>query len=362
MVAGRRRARLPSLDALRVFEATARHLSFTKAAAELHVTQSAISHRIRCLEQSLGQKLLRRSPSGIELTSAGMVLAKGVGRAVEEIWSAVDTVDNDSAANLLTLSVQSAFARHWLMPRLPRFCEKFPAIELSISAEDQVADLLSGSVDARIEYSLGGERGLHTTRLMTDSTIPVCSPAALRRFGPLRSPSEVAKVPLLHDRSAEQDASGSGWQTWLDGVGEPDLACRSGLRFNDASLTLNAAAAGLGLALARVSLLGSELREGRLVCPLPYAVRTHYAYNFVTLPEKHDAPKLRAFLAWLVEEAKASPVEGQIAELVPIVDGAAHAAAGLARVMPLPKLRAVPAAPRAASREAAAAPKLAKVS
>ena len=121
VAAARRRVRLPSLDALRVFEVTARHLSFTKAASELNVTQSAISHRIRCLEQTLGQRLLRRCASGLELTAVGAALASGVSRGVEEIWSAIEEADNGSAGKTLTVSVQSAFAVHWLTPRLPRF-------------------------------------------------------------------------------------------------------------------------------------------------------------------------------------------------------------------------------------------------
>lgn len=345
-VAPRRRVRLPSLDALRVFEATARHLSFTKAAAELNVTQSAISHRIRCLEQSLGQRLLRRGASGLELTSTGAVLAKGVGRGVEEIWSAVEAIDSGSAGKTLTLSVQPSFARHWLAPRLQRFCSRFPGIELTLWADEQLADLTSGNVDARIEFSVGGDRRLDTVCLMQESIVPVCSPALLQRVGALRVPSDVAKFPLLYDRSAEQDASGSGWQTWLEGVGAPDLQLRGGLRFNDPGLVLNAALSGLGLAIMRRSLAAAELQAGRLVSPLPQAVTTHYAYHFVSMPERRDDPKLRAFLAWLMEEVK-----GVAESEEPARDSTVSAP-----VVPLAKARPVPASARVA--RAAAAPRL----
>ncbi len=339
MVAARRRTRLPSLDALRVFEATARHLSFTKAAAELNVTQSAISHRIRCLEQALGQRLLRRSASGLELTQAGAILARGVGRGVDEIWSAVETVDSGSSGKTLTLSVQAAFARHWLTPRLPRFAARFPSIELTVCADDQLADLTFGNVDARIEFSVGGDRRLDTVCLMPDSIVPVCSHAALKKFGPLRAPEDVAKFPLLLDRAAEQDASGSGWQTWLAGAGVPDLQCRTGMRFNDASLVLGAAVAGLGLAVMRTSLLGNDLRAGRLVSPLPQPVPTHHAYHFVSMPERRDDPKLRAFLAWLMEEAKLSATaDGSLAP-IEVGEPAANDTVSLADVLPVAKPR-----------------------
>lgn len=361
MVASRRRVRLPSLDALRVFEVTARHLSFTKAAAELNVTQSAISHRIRCLEQSLGQRLLRRGASGLELTPAGAALARGVGRGVEEMWSAVETVDSQCSGKTLTLSVHPAFARHWLTPRLPRFVARFPSVELTISADDQLADLTFGNVDARIEFSVGGDRRLDTTCLMPDRIVPVCSPAALKRFGPLRTPADVAKFPLLFDRTVEQDASGSGWQAWLEAAGVPELECRGGMRFNDASLVLNAAAAGLGLAIMRASLLGNELRTGRLVCPLPQTVPTLYAYHFVSMPERRDDPKLRGFLAWLMEEAKASCADDETLASAGAGSAAPAEAPSVVQVM------AIAGRPRGVSNHAragraAAAPELARVS
>lgn len=334
----RRRVRLPSLDALRVFEVTARLLSFTKAAIELNVTQSAISHRIRCLELSLGKRLLRRGASGLELTPMGATIAAGVARAVEEVWSAIEEADNGVSGKSLTLSVPSSFAAHWLTPRLSRFCAAHPGIELTVWGEDRAGDLTAGPVDARIEFSLGGDRPLHSTFLMPDNTIPVCSPEALRRFGPLRSPADVAKFPLLYDRTAEQDASASGWRSWLAGVGVPDLECRSGMRFNDTGLVLNAAVAGLGLALVRTSLIGAELRAGRLVCPLPYAVPTRYAYHFVSLAERQDDPKVRALRNWLSEEAKAVFAEAPHPELIRIRDHVANDPAPLVRVMPVAKL------------------------
>lgn len=298
---------LPSLDALRVFEVTARRLNFSKAAEELHVTQSAISHRIRELERQLQTRLFQRGHRSLQLTSSGQALADGVQRGLGEIREALTKLDGRRHKATLTVSVLTSFATRWLTPRLARFHDRFPRIDLMVQSDDRLVDLASYGVDASIRFGAGQYPGMEVVRLFDDRTVPVCSPAALAKFGPIRKPADVTNYPLLHDTYAQHNVhseSGADWRTWLRRVGAGDIPSTGGLRFSNANLAIDAAANGLGLALARVSLLGSDLKTGRLVCPLPFAAATNFSYYFLVLPQRAGESKLRAFRDWLLEEAK----------------------------------------------------------
>jgi len=298
---------LPSLDALRVFEVTARRLNFSKAAEELHVTQSAISHRIRELERQLQTRLFQRGHRTLQLTPSGRVLADGIQRGLGEIRDALTRLDGRQGKSTLTVSVLTSFATRWLMPRLARFHERFPRIDLVVQSDDRLVDLSSYGVDASVRFGSGQYPGLEVVRLFDDSTVPVCSPAAMAKFGPVRKPEEVLKYPLLHDTYAEHnvhDESGADWRSWLRRVGAGDVSGTGGLRFSNANLAIEAAANGLGLALARTSLLGSDLKTGRLICPLPFAAVTNFSYYFLSLPQRAGESRMRAFRDWLMEEAK----------------------------------------------------------
>jgi LysR family transcriptional regulator, glycine cleavage system transcriptional activator len=298
---------LPSLDALRVFEVTARRLNFSKAAEELHVTQSAISHRIRDLERQLQTRLFQRGHRSLQLTPAGRTLADGIQRGLDEIRDALATLDNRSRKLALNVSVLTSFATRWLTPRLPSFHERFPRIDLMVQADDRVVDLANYGIDASIRFGSGQYPGIDAVHLFGDRTVPVCSPALVDKFGPIRKPVDVLKYPLLHDTYVEYNVhseSGSDWRTWLRRVGAGDSPNVGGMRFSNANLAIDAAANGMGLALARFSLLGSDLRAGRLVCPLPYAAATNFSYYFLSLPQRASDSRLRAFRDWLVEEAK----------------------------------------------------------
>lgn len=298
---------LPSLDALRVFEVTARRLNFSKAAEELHVTQSAISHRIRELERQLHTRLFQRGHRSLQLTPAGRVLADGIQRGLGEIRDALTKLDGRQRKATLNVSVLTSFATRWLMPRLARFHDRFPRIDLMVESDDRLVDLAFYGIDASVRFGSGQYPGMDVVRLFGDRTVPVCSPAALAKYGPIRKPEDVVKYPLLHDTYAEHNVhseSGADWWTWGRRVGAGDIPGSGGLRFSNANLAIDAAANGLGLALARTSLLGSDLKTGRLVCPLPFAVETRFSYYFLALPQRAGESKLRAFRDWLLEEAK----------------------------------------------------------
>lgn len=295
--------RLPSLDSLRAFESAARHLSFTKAGEELHVTQSALSHRINALEDELGVKLFRRLTRKLELTPAGETLAAGVRRGLAEISRSVASIDRKTGIEPLAVSALPSFATRWLVPRLPRFRNICPDIEVRISADPALVNLKAGEADLAVRFGPGVYPGLHVVKLMGDSVFPVCGPRLLAERGAIDGPAQLADWPLLHDMPTEHDGSGSGWSHWLRHVGAGDLSGEEGLRFNEALLALEAAANGLGVALVRRSLIGDDLASGRLVRLLPHEAPTSFSYFFVCLPEAIDRPAVGAFCKWLIAEA-----------------------------------------------------------
>jgi LysR family transcriptional regulator, glycine cleavage system transcriptional activator len=301
--------RLPSLDSLRAFESAARHLSFTRAGDELHVTQSALSHRISALEDELGVKLFRRLTRKLELTAAGETLAAGVRRGLAEIARAVGAIDRKTGAEPLAVSALPSVATRWVVPRLPRFRNLYPDIDVRITADSTLVNLQAHEADLAVRFGPGVYPGLHVIRLMSDSVFPVCSPRLLAERGPITQPAQIADWPLLHDMPTELDGSGSGWSHWLNHVGAGEISCAEGLRFNQAILALEAAANGLGVALVRRSLIGDDLASGRLVRLLPHEAPTLFSYYIVCLPESVDRPAVSAFCKWLVAEAAAWSAE-----------------------------------------------------
>lgn len=296
--------RLPSLDSLRAYEAAARHLSFTKAAEELCVTQSALSHRVSDLEEELGLKLFRRLPRRLELSAEGETLAEGVRRGLAEIYRSLAAIDQRQGAGALTISVLPSFATRWLVPRLPGFRERHPGIDVRIAADSALADLRGGAADLALRFGRGSYPGLQVIRLMGDAVLPVCSPRLLEGQPPIKAPQDILRLPLLHDVVASSDGSGADWPSWFQFAGAPDVTCHEGLRFNQALLTLEAAANGLGVALGRRSLISQDLDSGRLVEVLPIASPTVFAYYLVHLPEAPKRPTVAAFIDWLLEQAQ----------------------------------------------------------
>lgn len=304
-------ARLPPLDALRVFEATARHLSFTRAADEAQVTQAAVSHRVRELEAQLRTRLFRRLTRRVELTEDGQVLAAAVRRGLDAIAEGLAEIDQAAgtgaaAAGPLRVSVLPSLAQRWLVPRLRRFHARCPRVEVRVSADARHADLHAGAADLAVRFGRGRYPGLRSEFLMGDAVVPVCSPAfRAARGGLFRRLEDLMRGPLLHDSDCGGHASGEDWPSWLAFVGRPDLAREEGQRFSNATLTLGAAAAGLGVALGRRSLVDVDLAAGRLVPAWPAASPTVFSYWLVWRPEAAGASPLAAFRAWLVEEAGA---------------------------------------------------------
>jgi LysR family glycine cleavage system transcriptional activator len=295
--------RTPSLDALRIFAVAARHLSFTEAANALNLTQSAVSHRIRGLEDELGIALFNRLTRRLELTPQGQALARKVDHAIGEIDRSVEELFRTDDDRPLKVTVLPSVASHWLLPRLARIRNRHPEVDVEVITDPRLRDLRTEAIDLAIRFGRPPYPNYAVTRLMSDRVVPVCTPDLLRRHGPIDGIDGLLALPLLHDSATNGDGSGSDWRAWLDYFGRPDAACRTGQHFSEASILINAAMLGLGVALARVSLVADQIASGTLVCPLKMAAPTAYSYYLLGLPEAIDRPKVALFRNLLVSEA-----------------------------------------------------------
>jgi LysR family glycine cleavage system transcriptional activator len=291
---------LPSLNAVRAFEAAARLGSITRAAAELHVTQSAVSHQVRGLEEELGALLFERRPRSLRLTPAGVELANAAGKALSLL---LDGARRAGAARPgpLTVSVLPSFGARWLLPRLTRFRARCPGIELRIHASRELAHFGRDEVDAAVRYAPRAPRGLHVERLLSEELFPVCAPRFRRR---LRSIADLRRCPLLHD---ESEARQGGWREWLAAAGGAAFDWERGTTFTDAHLMLEAAARGQGVALARSALAEGDLASGRLVRPFPLSLPARNHYYFVCPKAALRRPEVRALRDFLLGEALRTP-------------------------------------------------------
>lgn len=305
--------RTPSLDALRIFVAAARHLSFTEAANELCLTQSAVSHRIRGLEEELGIALFHRLTRRLELTPAGRELANKIGRAIADIDRSVADLDRSDHAGPLKVTMLPSVASLWLIPRLSRLYRRDPQLHVQVIADPKLLDLRAEGIDLAIRFCRAPTPGYVATRLMGDRVLPVCAPTLLRQHGPVQGLDQLLGMPLLHDSGTENDGSESDWQSWLTHHGRPDALCHAGPRFSEAGMLVNAAVLGLGVALARASLVADLIASEALVCPLGLVSPTAYTYYLLSLPEAAERPRIVALRDLLQHEAALT--EGFIASL-----------------------------------------------
>lgn len=287
---------LPSLDDLHCFAVAARHLSFQRAAAELSVTPSAVSHRIKGLELRLGTRLFLRLTRRLALTPEGAALAASVEGGIALIRQGVEALRAPDLAGPLTVGAPASFAARWLVPRLAAFQSAYPGIEVTLAADDRLSDLAGDGVDLAVRFGPGLYPGLDCAELAGDRLFPVAAPALAARHGDW-TPERVAAETLLHDAVAARDGSGGGWADWFEGTGVP--APEAGPRFTQAHLALQAAADGQGVALARASLVVDDLAAGRLVRLGERSVPARFAYRLVGRPERAGHPRLRAFADWI---------------------------------------------------------------
>lgn len=299
--------RQPPFTALRAFEAAARNGSFARAAEELGVSAAAVSQQIQQIEEFAGQPLFRRLGRGVELTDAGRAALPHLSQAMQSLHEAVRVMRMPLRSRRVAVSAPPSFAMKWLVPRLERFKEVYPDIEVWLSAEMGLVDFAVADVDLAVRYGPGGYEGVWSHQLMTEAVTPVCSPALLTGEHGLKAPTDLARYALLHDESPDGDVSCPSWSMWLAARGIEGVDARRGLRFNQSSLVIEAAIAGKGVALAKRQLAAQDIAAGRLAAPfIEAATPVNYAYWLVWPRGRTMSPALKAFIDWIKDEAGVS--------------------------------------------------------
>lgn len=287
---------LPSLSALRAFEASARHLSMTLAGNELHVTPGAISLQIRDLESALGVRLFERRPRSLALTADGAEYFATMRTAFGLIREATAALVMRSKDTVLTVTCTAGFATHWLVPRLRRFEEAHPDIDLRISASHRVMDFQRDGIDIAIRHGLGGYEGLASEKLLDDEYVPICTPEMAASFGPSPAVDDLAALTLIHDVYRRD------WELWLQAAGATRVDATHGPVFTDGMGAYHAMKAGLGIALMRRSFVEQELADRTLIAPFPIGLASAFAYHLVYPPGALERPAIAALRAWLFTE------------------------------------------------------------
>jgi LysR family glycine cleavage system transcriptional activator len=291
--------RLEHLKAMRAFEAAARHLSYTKAAAELCVTQGALSHHVTTLEAALGAKLFFRYHRSISLTPKGEILFRHLREAFDLLQAGIDQVAGEPASPMLRIKLPPTFAIRWLVPRLARLHAFHERRDVQITTSHRMVDFSREEIDIAI-YS-GGQPpdGLISKRLFGEELTPVCSPALLKSSPPLRHPRDLKGQTLLCSLNRPND-----WPRWLESAGVRDFDGNNGLKFENSALAYQAAIDNLGIAMAQIALVEDELRAGKLVRPFRHSVVTDDAYFIVYPRRSRDRAGVKFFERWVFKEVE----------------------------------------------------------
>jgi LysR family transcriptional regulator, glycine cleavage system transcriptional activator len=293
-----------NLAALRGFEAAARHLSFTRAAAELNVTPAAVSHAIRELELDLKIRLFERSSRVVRLTAAGETLSRAVAEGLGTIGRAVQRLRAADGRPKLMVTTSPSLAAKWLVPRLDGFLAQHPNVDVRIDVSQRLADFGEDGVDIGIRFGTGEYPGLVVERLFEESVFPVCSPNLLKSRHPLREPRDLKHHTLIHIDWDAQWATWPNWAMWLRAAGAPEVDATRGLHLSQTSLALQAALDGHGVALGDSTLVADDLAARRLVRPFSMALKgpAQFAYHLVHAPQRSEEPLIKAFRKWILQE------------------------------------------------------------
>lgn len=289
--------RLPPLSALRAFEAAGRHLSFTRAADELSVTQAAVSHQVKALEDWFGRPLFRRRNRQVFLTEMGQSYLPAVTTALDGLDEATRRLMRQDNGGRLTVSVLASFATTWLVSRLAEFRELQPDIDVHLIVEDRLADFSRDDVDAAIRYGRGDWPGLTVIKILSEEMYPVCSPSLLKGPKPLNTPTDLRHHTLLHD-DMQMD-----WRIWLTAAGIQGVDWSRGPGYSNSALVIQAALGGQGIALGRSPLVRADLDAGRLVRPFDFTLPSEYGFYLVYPEASASQPKIVAFSEWLLGAA-----------------------------------------------------------
>ena len=299
------------LNALRAFEASARHQSFSAAAAELHVTPAAVGQLVRTLEDWLGLTLFHRGAGG----RARLTLTDAAERALVDIRAGFDSLSiglaklQESSVNgMLTVTVSPAFAAKWLLPRIDRFQSAWPDTDVRLETSLKAVDFVAQRIDIGVRYGSGHWPGLQAEKLLDEEVYPVCSPRRLDEHRRLAQPADLLGEMLIHDLSMDSHASFPTWDVWLTQAGVVGAVRPRGLQINNSAAVLQAAIEGQGIALARSVMARDDLKAGRLLRLFAdIQVPSSLAYYIVYRPDSANLPRLHAFRDWLLQEAAGSP-------------------------------------------------------
>ena len=292
--------RLPPLNALRHFEAAARHLSFTRAADELGVTQAAVSHQVKALEERLEVRLFERHGRGLWLTEEGELYLPFLRQGFDLMADGTDMVKSHDARGPLSVTMLPTFAVRWFIPRLSRFQARHPEIEVRITTGERNVDFAREDIDCGIRFGKGAWPGLEAIRLFEDRYVAVCSPELLVGEAPLRKPEDLRHHTLIHDKEDED------WRFWLTALHVVGVDSGKGLYVDHHDLAVGAAAAGLGVALASPIIMQDDLEDGRLVLPFGDLTEENLSHWLVYPRSGRKKPKIAAFRDWLLREAAAA--------------------------------------------------------
>jgi LysR family transcriptional regulator, glycine cleavage system transcriptional activator len=307
---------LPPLNALRAFEAAARHLSFKKAAGELHVSPTAVSHQIRTLEEYLHVRLFRRLHNALELTAEAQAALPKLREGFQCLTEAVEALGTKEGVRILSIAAPPAFVTKWLVPRLQRFVARHPEIEVRIGATMHAVDrrYTEGNAgaesaadegpDLEIRFGTGRYPGCRVEKLLSVNVLPVCSPRLVEGEQALRSPEDLRHQTLLHDDALRLNDEQAEWAVWLNRAGVLNADATRGPHLSHAALALDAAADGLGVALTIEPLAAVDLATGRLVAPFDLRVPLSSAYYVVCQQARENQPHIAAFREWLLAEVR----------------------------------------------------------
>lgn len=304
---------MPSLNALRAFEAVARHLSYQRAAEELHVTAPAVKQLVCKLETTLGVPLIRREGRALHLTEQGQRGLKDLSAAMQSLHTGVRKLRETPDDTRLVISVEASLATTWLVPRLEGFRAQHPQVTVLIDSNQTIVDLRQGQIDVAIGYGVVRDDALLRHRLFEDEIFPVCSPALAKGPKPMQQLADLAQVPLIHwDISqmpwAVQTQRWFTWRSWMAKMGAADVPVAHGLYFSEYGQAIQAAIAGQGVALASWPILRDPVESGLLVAPFAHRLTTDIGYEIAVTPDAAKRPVVAGFVAWV--RAAAQTVSG----------------------------------------------------
>src|SRR5512133_3465261 len=298
---------LPSLDLLRGFEAAPRNLSFTRAAVELFITQSAVSRQVKTIEDHLGAALFVRRHRALQLTEAGHELYRATAQALRQLSDAASRIRERGAGRTLTVTATIGFTSLWLIPRLADFRSQRPDIDIRIAANNTMLDLERAGMEIAIRYCMPKAAPEGALKLFGEVVLPVCSPKLVTQAAPLAAPADLRHHVLLHYEMPDGVAPWLSWTVWLETMQLPGLKPAGALRFSQYDQTIHAAIDVQGVALGTSPLVRQLIRQGRLIAPLAKKFESSRAYFLVTSANAAGRPEVQDFAAWLLQQAKQEP-------------------------------------------------------